>query len=179
MDKRCSQHDSIILENSTKELFQVKTPHIILSNQRYNEIKLNVIMQTNPQIKWNPKNRMIHYKIKYMGSNIHFSKKDQYYNLKPCCTKCNMIYILIGLHEVKHIENIIFFTELGDLISQEDLNLNQRGYAMLAAMQVSKKWQKNEILITDERHKLIKKYYVNQVKQNQRTYHFGTSGQMS
>ena len=55
MDKKCSQHDSIILENSIKESFQVKTPYVILSNQRYKEIKLNVIMLINPQVEWVPK----------------------------------------------------------------------------------------------------------------------------
>ena len=176
INKKCEQHDSVILENSDKELFQVKTPHLILSNQRFNDIKLNVIMLTNPRLKWNLKNRMIHYDIKYMGKNIHFSKKGRYFNLKPCCTKCNTIYILIGLHEVKHIENVMFFTELGELVLRENLNLQRHGYILLAAMQVSKQWQKNEILITDERYDLIKRYYVNQVKQNHNTYHFGTSG---
>ena len=32
MEKKCIQHDSIVRENSIKELFQVKSPHVILSN---------------------------------------------------------------------------------------------------------------------------------------------------
>ena len=66
-------------------------------------------MLTNPKIEWIPKNQMIHYGIKYMGSNIHVSQKGKYYNLKPCCTKHSMIYVLIAIHEVMHIENLIFF----------------------------------------------------------------------
>ena len=53
---------------------------------------------------------------------------------------------------------------MGDLITQADLNLNRHGYVMLVAIQVSKKWNENDILITDERYKLINKYYVNQIK---------------
>ena len=133
-------------------------------------------MLTSPQIEWVPKNRKIHYDIKYIGSNIHASKKGRYYNLKPCCTKRNIIYVLIAIHEIKHLENIVYFTEMGDLILQSDLNINRHAYVMLAAIQVSKKWEKNEILITDERYELVSKYYVNQVKQKQGSYHFGTSG---
>ena len=176
MDKNCRQHDSVILENSVRESFRVKTPHVILSNQRYNQIKQNAIMLTNPQVQLVPKNRKILYNIKYMGENIHLSKKGRYYNLKPCCTKRNMIYVLVAIHEVMHIENIIFYTEKGDAILQSDLNPNRQGYVLLASIQVAKKWMKNDILITDERYELINKYYINQIKQKQGSYHFGTTG---
>ena len=79
---------------------------------------------------------MIHY------TNIHVSKKGRYYNLKPSCTKHNMIYVLIAIHEVKHIENIIFFTELGDLISQADLNLNRYGYNACRNISIQKMEEK-------------------------------------
>ena len=133
-------------------------------------------MLTNPRINSTPKNRAIYYDVKYMGSNIQFSKKGRYYNMKPSSTKCNVMYILIALQEVKQIENLIFFTELGELVLREDLNLKRHGYILLAATKVCKKWQNTETLITDDRHDLIKKFYVNQIKQNQGTYHFGTSG---
>ena len=74
-----------------------------------------------------------------------------------------MIYVLIAIHEVKHIENIIFFTELGDLISQADLNLNRYGYNACRNISIQK-WKKNDLLITDERCELINKYYANQIK---------------
>ena len=89
-----------------------------------------------------PKNGKIHYDIKYIGSNIHASKKGRYYNLKPCCTKCNNIYVPIAIHEVKHLENIVYFTEMDDLILQSDLNINRHAYIMLATVQVSKHWKK-------------------------------------
>jgi len=178
MDKKCSQYDSIIHDNVIKEFFQAKTPHVILSNKTFNDIKLNVVMLTNPQIEHIPKNQMIHYKIKYMGDNIHVSKKGKYYNLKPCCTKRNMIFVLIAIHEVMYMDNLIFFTEMGDMISQTDIDKNRHGYVMLAAILVRKTWQKKDILITDRRYELVNKFYFNQIKQNQGNYHFGTSGKI-
>ena len=87
-----------------------------------------------------------------------------------------MIYVLVAIREVMHIDNIVFYTEMGDLILSSDLNLNKHGYVLLASVHVAKKWMKNDILITDERYELISKYYINQIKQKQGSYHFWTSG---
>ena len=113
-----------------------------------------------------------------MGSNVHVSKKGKYYNLKPCCTKRNMIFVLIAIYEVMYMDYLIFFTEMGDMISQTGIDKNRHGYVLLAAIKVQKIWQKKDILITDERYELVNKFYFNQIKQNQGTYHFGTSGKI-
>ena len=53
-----------------KDSFQVKSPHIILSNKSFNNVKQNVIMLTKPKVENIPKNRKVYYKLKWIGDNI-------------------------------------------------------------------------------------------------------------
>ena len=54
-DKKCAQHDDVLLENMRKESFQVKSPHIILSKKSFNNVKQNVLMLTKPRVENIPK----------------------------------------------------------------------------------------------------------------------------
>ena len=38
----------------------------------------------------------------------------------------------------------MYFTEMGDLILQSDLDTNRHAYVMLATVQVSKNWEKKK-----------------------------------
>ena len=67
--------------------------------------------------------------------------------------------------------------EKGVIIPQSSLDENRRGYVMLAAIKVRKSWQNRNILITEPCFDLVNRFYMNQIKQNQGKYHFGTSGQ--
>ena len=68
------------------------------------------------------KNRQIFYDIKYMGHNVIMHKKGIYYNLNPSTTKRNIIFILIAINEVSHIDNLVFFTERGEIISRSSFD---------------------------------------------------------
>ena len=47
---------------------------------------------------------------------------------------------------------------------------------MLATIHIQKKWHSKDIVMTESRLQLVKKFYINQIKSNHGVYHFGTSG---
>ena len=175
-DKKCAQHDDIILENMRKDSFQVKSPHIILSNKSFNNVKQNVIMLTKPKVENIPKNRKVYYKLKWIGDNIILNKKGKYRNVNVSSSKRNVVFILIAIHEISYMENLIFFTEKGDMITQLNLDGSRQGYVLIAVVKVTKSWQKKKILLSEERFNLTSRFYINQIKQTHGAYHFGTSG---
>ena len=170
------QYENVINDNITKEFFKSKSPHVILSNKTFDNIKLNVIMLTKPMIDDVSRNRKIFYDIKYMGGNIQKTKKGKYYNLNPSSTSRNIIFIAIAFHEVDHLENLIFFTEKGEMIQKLSENENRHGYVLLATIQINKRSQEIPILLSEKDIQLTKKFYINQVKQQCGNYHFGTAG---
>ena len=174
--KDCKRHDDIYCDNISKESFHFKSPHVILSNKIFNDIKQNVIMLTKPRIEGESRDRLIYYDIKYMSDNIVMNKKSRYYNLKPSCTKGNVIYILIAIQEVIHFDHLVFFTEKGKMIPCLSMNEDRHGYVLLAIIKVKKNWQKLDILMPQSNHDLVKKFYINQIKNGSGSYHFGTSG---
>ena len=58
------------LDQKIKEFAETKSPHVILSNKTFNDIKLNTIMLTRPRIENISNNRNIFYDIKWMGDNV-------------------------------------------------------------------------------------------------------------
>ena len=71
---------------------------------------------------------------------------------------------------------LFFFTEKGDMLSHSNLDKSRQGYVLIAVIKVAKSWQNQQILLTEERFNLASKFYINQIKQSQGAYHFGTSG---
>ena len=66
MDQKRNQYDEILCDNMLKEFFHFKSPHVILSKRKFNDVKMNVIMLTQPKIEGMSKNRQIFYNIKYI-----------------------------------------------------------------------------------------------------------------
>ena len=172
----CKLHDDIYSDNISKESFHFKSPHVILSNKIFNDIKGNVIMLTKPRIEGESRDRAIYYDVKYMSDNIIMNKKGKYANLKPSSTKGNVIYVLVAIQEVIHLDNLVFFTEKGEMIPCSSMDGDRRGYVLLALIKVKKIWQNRDILMPQSKHELIKKFYINQIKNGSGSYHYGTSG---
>ena len=103
------------------------------------------------------KNRQIFYDIKYMGHNVIMHKKGIYYNLNPSTTKRNIIFILIAINEVSHTDNLVFFTEKGEMISRSSFDKKKHGFVMLATIYIQKKWHSKDIVMTEPRLQLVKK----------------------
>ena len=117
------------------------------------------------------------YDIKYMGHNVTMHKRGIYHNLNPSLTKHNIIFILIAIHEISFIDNLVFFTEKGEMIPQSSLDEKKHGFVMLATIQIKKEWQSKDIFMTEPRLQLVKNFYFNQIKPKHGMYHFGTSAQ--
>ena len=118
-----------------KEFAESKSPHVVISSKTFNDIKLNVIMLTRPRIESVSKNRKIFYDIKYMVHNVAIKKKGTYHNLNPSSTKRNIIFILIAIHEISLIDNLVFFTEKGEMIPKSSLDEEKKhGFVMLATI---------------------------------------------
>ena len=62
------------------------------------------------------------------------------------------------------------------MIPDLDVNTNMHGYVLLAFIQLEKNWKTQNILMTENRLQIANKFYINQIKQKQGNYHFGTSG---
>ena len=133
-------------------------------------------MLKNPRIEIIPKNRKIYHGIKWIGKNVLVNRKEKYRNLNVSFSKHNVVFILIAINEICYMENLMFLTEKGDMISHSKLNNNRRGYVFIAAIRVTKSSQNKQALLTEERFNIVSKFYINQIKQSQGTYHFGTSG---
>ena len=128
-----------------KESFQVISPHIILSKKSFNNVKQNVLMLTKPRVENIPKNRKVYYKIKWIGDNIILNKKGKYHNMNVSSSKQNVVFILIAIHEISYMENLVFFTEKGDMITHLNLDNSRQGYVLIAVIKVTKSWQKNSV----------------------------------
>ena len=95
-------------------------------------------MLTKPRIEGGSRDRLIYYDIKYMSDNIVMTKKSRYANLKPSCTKGNVIYVLVAIQEVIHLDNLVFFTEKGEMIPCSTVDGDRHGYVLLAMIKVKK-----------------------------------------
>ncbi len=138
LNKKFIQFDNVFCDNFDKEFFKAKSPYVILSNKTFTNIKLNVIMLTKTCVENDLKERKIFYKIKYFGDYIVKNKKGKYFNLNPSSTNRNLIFITVALHEVEHLENLIFYTEKGVKIPKLSLYTARQGYVLLATIQVDK-----------------------------------------
>ena len=138
LNKKFIQFDNVFCDNFDKEFFKAKSPYVILSNKTFTNIKLNVIMLTKTCVENDLKERKIFYKIKYFGDHIVKNKKGKDFNLNPSSTNRNLIFITVALHEVEHLENLIFYTEKGVKIPKLSLYTARQGYVLLATIQVDK-----------------------------------------
>ena len=138
LNKKFVQYDSVFCDNSDKEFFKAKSPHVILSNKTFTNIRNNVVMLTKPHLENDLKERKIFYEIKYFGDHVVKNKKGKYFNLNPSSTNRNLIFITVALHEVEHLENLIFYTEKGVKIPKLSLYTARQGYVLLATIQVDK-----------------------------------------
>ena len=57
-------------------------------------------------------------------------------------SKQNVVFILIAIHEISYMENLVFFTEKGDMITHFNLDDSRQGYVLIAVVKVTKSWQK-------------------------------------
>ena len=121
-----------------KEFAETKSPYLLISNKTFNYIKLNVIMLTRPRIENVSKNRKIFYDIKYMGHNVAIYKKGVYLNLNPSTTKRNVIFISISIDEISSTDNLVFFTERGEMITKLSFDDERHGFIMLSTIQIQK-----------------------------------------
>ena len=176
LEQKLNQYDNVLLDQMIKEFAETKSPHVILSNKTFNDIKLNTIMLTRPRIENVSNNRNIFYDIKWMGDNVKMKVNGKNYHINLSSCKRNIIFILAAIHEMNHIDNLIFFTEKGEMIPNSCLDTNRYGYVLLSCIQIEKKWQTKNILMTESRLAIAEKFYINQIKQKHGNYHFGTSG---
>ena len=102
-------------------------------------------MLTKPILEGNSRKRQIFYKIKYMSDHIIMTKKGRYYNMKPSSIKGNIIYLVIGIQEVIHLPNLVFFTKKGEIFPCASLDEDRHGYVLLAMIKVKKKIGKRAI----------------------------------
>ena len=79
------------------------------------------------------------------------NQKEKYYNLYPSSTAQNIIFLVIALHEVSHLENVGFYTEKGEMIQNLSLNTDRYVYTLLSTIQVNKKMEQETYF--DARHK--------------------------
>ena len=121
-----------------KEFAETKSPHVILSNKTFNDIKLNTIMLTRPRIENVSNNRNIFYDIKWMGDNVNMKGNGKNYHINLSSCKHNIIFILAVICEMNHIDNLIFFTEKGEMIPNSCLDTNRYGYVLLSCIQIKK-----------------------------------------
>ena len=175
-EQKCHQYDEILRDQLVKKFARTKSPHVVLSNKTFNDMKLNVIMLTNPRIEKTSKTRNIYYDIKWMGDNIVINKKGKYHNLVPSRCPLNKLYLTIAIHELVHFDNLLFFTEKDVMIPDVNVNPNRHGYVLLAFIYLKKTWTTENILLNNEGLDISNKFFINQVKQNQGNYHYGISG---
>ena len=112
-------------------------------------MKLNVIMLSKPSSDNTSKNRNIFYKIKWMAKNILKTNKGKYCHLNPASTKYNIIFVVVTMHEMIQIDNLFFYTEKGEMISDLGVNTNRHGYVLLVFIQLNKNWKTQNILMTE------------------------------
>ena len=62
------------------------------------------------------------------------------------------------------------------MIPDVGVDPERHGYVLLSFIHVERKWKNENLLLNKEHLDLCKKFYVNQVKQKQGIYHYGTSG---
>ena len=60
------------------------------------------------------------------------------------------------------------------MIRDLGVNTNRHGYVLLAFIQLNKSWRTQSILMTENWLQIANKFYINQIKQKQGNYHFGT-----
>ena len=175
-EKQCKQYDDVLGDHMLKEFAKTKSPHVIISNKTFNNMKFNVIMLSKPSIDNTSNNRNIFYEIKWMGKNVLKTNKGKFCHPNPASTKRNIIFVVVAMHEMIHIDNLIFYTEKGEMIPGLSVNTNRHGYVLLAFIKLDKSWKNQNILMTENRSQIANKFYINQIKQKQGNYHFGTSG---
>ena len=49
LELKLNQYDNVLLDQMIKEFAENKSPHVILPNKTFNDIKLNTIMLTQPR----------------------------------------------------------------------------------------------------------------------------------
>ena len=119
-----------------KEFAETQSPHVILSNKTFNDINLNTIMLTQPRIENILNSRNIFYDIEWMGDNVNMKCNGKNYHINLSSCRCNIIFILAAIHEMKHVDRSIFFTEKGEMIPNPCLDTNRHGYVLLSCIQI-------------------------------------------
>ena len=91
-----------------KEFAKTKSPHVIISNKIFNDMKLNVIMLSKLRIENTSKDRNIFYKIKWKGENVLKTNKGKYCHLNLASTKRNIIFVHVAMHKMIQIDNLLY-----------------------------------------------------------------------
>ena len=97
-------------------------------------------------------------------------------NLSLHNTALRWIIIVVKFEDVMRHLNLNFFTEIGQLMVENDIHLNTKGYVVLGTIQFEEHFEKMPNLISPEDLKIAQKYFYNQTKNNSADYHFGTTG---
>ena len=85
----------MLLDQMVKEFAETQSPHVIISNKTFNDIKLNTIMLTRPRIENMSINRNIFYDIKWMGNNVNMKGNGNYYHINLSSCKCTLFSYLL------------------------------------------------------------------------------------
>ena len=170
-------YNDLLLENLSREYYSTKSPHMIVSRKWFFRIRNHTIMLKKGNEYLGGINRCVSYEIDEIGSKVKYFKKGNEYILNPSTTSRNMIFIVVRLCDLQHIEKIQCHTQFGHMIQKLDLKSNKdRCYIMLSIIKVDKEIHKSEPLIYDQDLPLLERFYINQIAIKKGNYHFDTTG---
>ena len=169
------REDQILTSSIPYGMAANKSPHILI-NLWFSRMKENTIILKNPIESAKGKCRKAFYDIESIGENISFHNNKKYMNLSLHNTTLRWIIIVVKFEAVMRHPNLNFFTETGQLMVENDIHLNTKGYVVLGTIQFEEHFEIMPKLISPEDLKIAQKYFYNQTKNNSADYHFGTTG---
>ena len=97
-------YNDILLDNLLKEYYTTKSPHLIISRQWFFKIKKNTIMLKNARECTDENGKKVYYEIDQIGSNVRYVQKKDVFVLNPSTMSRNIIFIIVRLADLSHIE---------------------------------------------------------------------------
>ena len=110
-----------MLDNLLKEYYTTKSPHLIISRQWFFKIKKNTITLKNARECADENGKKVYYEIDKIGSNVRYVQKKDVFVLNPSTMSRNIIFIIVRLADLSHIEKLQFHTRLGHMIQKYNL----------------------------------------------------------
>ena len=174
--KYWAKEDKILETHIPYNNMSTRSP-LVHINKWFHRISDNCIVLKNPrEIGQSAKERKIYYDVDSVGKNIEVSKKAKYINLHLESTKQHWVMIVVRFKDVMANQKLYFFTESGLMIEEDNISSNDEGYVVLAAIYRDLKLSDPKYAFSDSELSLANKFFYNQIKGNQKDYHFKTSG---